>query len=777
MRSARPGDTDRAGTPVPHRYTPGVPDPPDRTRHLPHAAPPIIPATDLSGVTVLKRGRVYLLTDACGDVLPDPHGLGLYVGDTRVLSCLALLVGGAPPSVLRSDPGGADRGLIVLTNPDLRTETSDPPSAERPLARRSLGIIRERRVDGGLHERLTLDNWTDQPETLAIDLLLDADMADIFEVRGFVRSRRGLLGPIEVRGDEATFEYRGLDGRRLRTRVTAAGALIEPAPARLGAALRVRWLPLIEPGARLTLAWSILPDVPLPDTGGTETDREARLGDVAVAVDPFGPAAGRAGRTDLRSAASQDDPLVIHSDSPGFDRVLARGRADLDLLTTPGPGPGQRYLAAGIPWFSALFGRDAILAAFGALLVDPSLAADTLRTLASLQATADDPDRDAEPGKIPHEVRDGELARTGEVPFGRYYGSADATPLWLVLLGETFDWTGDLGLVEELWPNALAALDWMDRHGDLDGDGFIESRQRAPGGLLQHGWKDAPDAIRDRNGQVAEGPIALAEVQGYAYDARIRTARLARALDDPALARRLEQEAIHLRARFDAAFWVPERVTYALALDGRKRPMDAIGSNQGHALWSGIVSEDHAAAVAARLGGPGLASGWGLRTFAAGQPGYSPLGYHTGTVWPHDTAIAVAGLRRAGFDAQATRLAGELLEAALEFPGCRLPELFCGFGRDEVGAPVPYPVACSPQAWAAAAPPGILRELLGIRPDAAGHLLHLDRPVLPPGVTRLTVAGLRVGTARVDLRLVRTRRTTRVEVTNLAGHLAVTQRP
>ncbi|MHB8892949.1 MAG: amylo-alpha-1,6-glucosidase, partial [Candidatus Limnocylindrales bacterium] len=414
----------------------------------------------------------------------------------------------------------------------------------------------------------------------------------------------------------------------------------------------------------------------LPDTDGTRTDREARDGDVAVATSTFGPAAGGAGRTNLRSAASQDDPLVIHSDSPSFDRILARGRADLDLLTTPGPGPGQRYLAAGIPWFSALFGRDAVLAAFGALLVDPSLAADTLRTLASLQATADDPDRDAEPGKIPHEVRDGELARTGEVPFGRYYGSADATPLWLVLLGETFDWTGDLGLVEELWPNALAALDWMDRHGDLDGDGFIEYRRRAPGGLLQHGWKDAPDAIRDRNGRIAEGPIALAEVQGYAYDARIRAARLARALDDPALALRLEQEATHLRARFEAAFWVPERATYALALDGRKRPMDAIGSNQGHALWSGIVSEDHAAAVAARLAGPGLASGWGLRTFAAGQPGYSPLGYHTGTVWPHDTAIAVAGLRRAGFDAQATRLAGELLEAALEFPGCRLPELF-----------------------------------------------------------------------------------------------------
>lgn len=724
-----------------------MPDPAGLVRHLPHVAPSIIPATDLGGVAVLKRGSVFLLTDPFGDVVPDPRGLGLYVDDTRVLSCLVLLVGGERPSVLRPDPGGADRGTIVLTNPELRRDPGNNASPELPLARRSLGIARERRVDGGLHERLALDNYTDHPETPTVDLLLDADMADIFEVRGLVRPRRGHLGPIEVRGDEAAFEYLGLDGRRLRTRVTAAGARIEPAPPGVGAALRVRWRPKIEPGAQATLAWSILPEVL--------------------------EAAGHAGETSPQTPPGLRGPTDIRSDSPEFDRVVARGIADLDLLVTPGPSPGQRYLAAGIPWFTALFGRDAILASFGALLVDPSLAVDTLRVLASLQATADDPALDAEPGKIPHEVRNGEMARTGEVPFGRYYGSADATPLWLVLLGETFDWTGDLRLVEELWPNALAALEWVDRHGDLDGDGFIEYRRRAPGGLIQHGWKDASDAIRDRDGRVADGPIALAEVQGYAYDARVRAARLARALGDTALARHLEDEAGRLRARFDAAFWVPDRATYALALDGQKRPMDAIGSNQAHALWSGIVSESHAAAVAAHLAGPGLDSGWGLRTFAAGQPGYSPLGYHTGTVWPHETAIAVAGLRRAGFDAQATRLAGELLEAALSFPDGRLPELFCGFGRDEVGPPVPYPMACAPQAWAAAAPLAILRVLLGIRPCAADHRLDLERPVLPHGLTSLTVSGLRVGDARVDLRCHRRGGSTRVEIVAVTGELSV----
>ena len=683
-----------------------MPEPAGSASDPPDVASTIIPATDLGGAAVLKRGGVFLLANASGDVVRDSHGLGLYVSDTRMLSKLVLEVGGERPSVLRPDPGGSDRGTIVLTNPDLSCDPGDRPLAERSLARRSLGIVRERRIDRGLHERLSLANYTGRAETPTVDLLFDADMADIFEVRGLVRPRRGRFAPTEVRGDVAVFDYLGLDGRHLRTRVTAAGAQIEPAPRGTGAGMRARWRPEIPPGGRVTLTWSIQPDVAEGDIG------------------PASPSS-------RETPAGLLDAARIRSDSPGFDRVVARGIADLELLVTPGPGPGQRYLAAGIPWFSALFGRDAILASLGALIVDPGLAVDTLRILASLQATDDDPARDAEPGKIPHEVRGGEMARMGEVPFGRYYGSADATPLWLVLLGETYDWTGDLRLVEELWPHALAALEWMDRHGDVDGDGFIEYRRRSPDGLVQHGWKDALDAIRDRNGRIADGPIALAEVQGYAYDARVRAARLARALGDSPLAQHLEMEAQRLRARFEAAFWVPDRATYALALDGQKRPMDAIGSNQGHALWSGIVSEDHAAAVARQLAGSGLDSGWGLRTYAAGETGYSPLGYHTGSVWPHDTAIAVAGLRRAGFDLQASRLAGELLDAAQAFPDARLPELFCGFGRDELGSPVPYPEACAPQAWAAAAPLAILRVLLGLRPCAAERRLELERPRLP----------------------------------------------
>ncbi len=753
-----------------------MPEPTSRSFSLPHVAPAIVPATDLGRITALKCGSVILLADPSGDVVPDSRGLGLYVGDTRMLSCLVLLVGGQRPFVLRPDPGGAARGTIVLTNPDPCPEPGRNPAQEQPLAARSIAIVRERRVDSGLHERLALDNYTDHAVRPTVDLLLDADMADIFEIRGVVRTQRGHFSPIDVREGQADFEYRGLDGRTFRTRVTAAGVRIERAPRGAGAALRVRWRPKIEPRAQATLTWSIVPHISKADSGGDKGATRVAAADRAGLVAPGDAANGPGDRANRHAADGLCDATVIRSNSPAFDRVVARCIADLDLLVTPGPGPGQRYLAAGIPWFTALFGRDAILASFGALLVDPGLAVDTLRVLASLQATADDPAHDAEPGKIIHEVRSGEMAQTGEVPFGRYYGSADATPLWLVLLGETYDWTGDLGLVEELWPNALAALEWVEHHGDLDGDGFVEYRRRAPGGLVQHGWKDAPDAIRDRHGRVAGGPIALAEVQGYAYDARTRMARLARALGDTALAGRLDEEAGRLRARFEAAFWIPDRATYALALDGEKRPMDAIGSNQGHALWSGIVSEGHAAAVAGHLAGAGLDSGWGIRTFAVGQTGYSPLGYHTGTVWPHDTAIAVAGLRRAGFDVQATRLAGELFGAAQSFPDGRLPELFCGFARDEVGLPVPYPVACAPQAWAAAAPLAILRALLGIRPSASEHRLDLEHPVLPDGLTSLSLSGLRIGGARVDLRCHRRGGSTQIEVTAVTGELRVAVR-
>ena len=400
----------------------------------------------------------------------------------------------------------------------------------------------------------------------------------------------------------------------------------------------------------------------------------------------------------------------------------------------------------------------------------------TLEVLAARQAVVDDPWTDAEPGKILHEIRTGEMARTGELPFAMYYGSIDSTPLWLILLGETYDWTGDDDLVERLWPNALAALAWIDRFGDLDGDGFVEYQRRSERGLINQGWKDSVDAIRDRDGGTGEGPIALAEVQAYVHDAKRRMAHLARRRGETDLADRLGREADELKTRFNARFWVADKGFYAMALDGSKRPMDALASNVGQALWGGIVDKGRGAA-----GGRGphrAAAGFGLgcERMPWVSPATTPLGYHTGSIWPHDNALIVAGIKRYGFDLEASALAGRIFEAAQRFPDLRLPELYCGFDRTDVGVPVPYPVACSPQAWSAAASLLLVRTMIGARANAADRTLELIRPHLPTWLGKLTVTGLRVGDASVDLLFHRWRGTTSAEVLRKTGELEVTIR-
>ena len=368
------------------------------------------------------------------------------------------------------------------------------------------------------------------------------------------------------------------------------------------------------------------------------------------------------------------------------------------------------------------------------------------------------------------------MARAGELPHTPYYGSIDVTPLWLILLGETYDWTGDRELVDSLWPHALAALEWIDRWGDRDGDRFVEYERRSSRGLLNQGWKDSRDGIRDRAGVPAKTPIALAEVQGYVYDAKLRMAALARLRGEEGLAGQLEADSEALRVRFEDAFWVDDLAFYAIALDGEKRAVDGIASNAGHCLWSGIVSPERARLVAERLLAPGLFSGWGIRTYAAGQTGYNPIGYHTGTVWPHDTSLIVAGLKRYGFHDESNLLVGRMLEAAQQFPEFRLPELFCGFDRTNSAVPVPYPVACSPQAWAAGSVFLFLTSMLGLRPHAERRELELVRPELPDWLGKVTVSNLRVGDATVDLLFHRWRGTTSAEVLRKTGDISVTIR-
>jgi glycogen debranching enzyme len=464
------------------------------------------------------------------------------------------------------------------------------------------------------------------------------------------------------------------------------------------------------------------------------------------------------------------------SDHELFNLVIKRSVSDLRLLVNEGPGPAQRYIAAGVPWFATLFGRDALITAFQSLAFRPQIAVETLDVLAAYQATEVDDWRDAEPGKILHELRTGEMASTGELPHTPYYGSIDSTPLWLILLGATFDWTGDRELVDRLWPNALAALSWIDTYGDRDGDGLIEYERRSERGLMNQGWKDSHDAIRDRTGHLAVPPTALAEVQGYVFDAKRRLAALARVRGDDELAERLEREAEALRVRFEEAFWVEDQRYYAMAIDGEKRVADGIGSNAGQCLWTGIVAADRAKDVIDRLLQPELFSGWGIRTYASGQPGYNPIGYHTGTVWPHDTSLIAAGLKRYGYDDESNKLVSQVLEAAQRFPDYRLPELFCGFDKSDATTPVPYPVACSPQAWAAGASFLFLETMLGLRAHADRRELELTHPHLPDWLGKVTLTDLRVGDASVDLLFHRWRGTTSAEVLRKVGDVAVTIR-
>ncbi len=765
-----PGSAPPADVPTPA-------DPPTaaEVRFLPPRDRPITRATDLGSVQVLKHGNLYLLTDAFGDIHPDSRGMGLYKGDSRLLSCAVLRVGGERPVLLQGSVGGNFRGGVVMTNP---SADRNPDAKVHPLdevSGRTIGITRDRLIGSdGLQERIRVVNHAERPITARLELELGSDGADIFEVRGYPRHGRGRMLPVAVTDRRVTFRYDGLDDVRQSTHI----AFSDPADIAVStseersAEINLRWTIELEPGAIRDLGWTVWGTIRSASAAGDD----AATGRAELAA--LFPPAPRIAADEGAGAyhAWERGTAAVASDHELFNLVVKRSVSDLRLLMNDGPAAGERYLAAGVPWFATLFGRDALITAFQALPFRPQLAVETLTVLAAHQAVENDPSRDAEPGKILHELRTGEMARAGELPHTPYFGSVDSTPLWLVLLGATFDWTGDRAMLDRLWPNALAALAWIDDYGDRDGDGFVEYERRTDRGLVNQGWKDSSDAIRDRTGREAVAPIALAEVQGYVFDAKRRMAALARIRGDDALGARLDADAQVLRERFEAAFWVEDLRYYAMALDADKRQADAVASNAGHCLWSGIVAPERASDVADRLFQPALFSGWGIRTYAADQPGYNPIGYHTGTVWPHDTSLIAAGLKRYGFDEASNRLVGNVFEAAQRFADFRLPELFCGFDRAEATTPVPYPVACSPQAWAAGAPFLFLSTMLGLRAHADRGELELHHPHLPDWLGKVTLTDLRVGEASVDLLFHRWRGTTSAEVLRKVGDVAVTVR-
>jgi glycogen debranching enzyme len=750
-------------------------------RYLPARAVPIVKATDLGSVQVLKHGNRFLLTDSFGDIHPDSRGLGLYHGDTRVLACSVLRIGGIRPVLLQTSVGANYRGGIQMTNP---SADRNPDAKVHPLDElvgRTIGISRERLLGAeGVAERLKVVNHAARDSDVPVDLELGVDGADIFEVRGYPRPSRGRLLPVAVTDDRVTFRYLGLDDVERFTHV----AFSEPAESieavdqprsdgsDAGAAVRLRWTLRLGPGETRMLSWT---------TWSTDRSAPADLTDEPTRSsdhDAMFPAVPRVSADEGAAAyhAWERGTTAVVSDHELFNLVIKRSVSDLRLLVNEGPGEDQRYVSAGVPWFATLFGRDSLISAFQALAFRPQIAVEILEVLAAYQATEDDPRRDAEPGKILHELRTGEMARSGELPHTPYYGSVDSTPLWLILFGATFDWTGDRQMVDRLWPNAVAAMRWIDEYGDRDRDGFVEYERRSDRGLLNQGWKDSSDAIRDRDGKEAAPPIALAEVQGYVYDAKRRMARLAAVRGETDLAIRLDAEADQLATRFEQAFWMEDRRYYAIALDRDKRQADAIASNAGQCLWTGIVTPDRARDVMDRILRPEMFSGWGVRTLASGQPGYNPIGYHTGTVWPHDTSLIAAGFKRYGFDDATNRLVGQMMEAAQGFPDYRLPELFCGFDRTDAHTPVPYPVACSPQAWAAGSSFLFLETMLGLRAHADRHELELLHPHLPEWLGKVTLTDLRVGDASVDLLFHRWRGTTSAEVLRKVGEVAVTIR-
>jgi glycogen debranching enzyme len=693
---------------------------------------------------VLKHGEAFVVFDDRGDIAGALGTVeGLYVRGTRIVSRYELRFAGHRPLLLSANTQEDNAVFDAdLTNSDLLD------GDHLFLSREVIQINRMRFVwEGALYERILVRNFGEQPCRLSLTLEFGADFVDVFEVRGQHRARRGTTQTQIDSPARVTYTYEALD--RLRT---TTGFAFDPPPASLDREFATYALELEHDDCQRVFVRFGIAGENGTVFGAREFYRDLR-------------ASRRSMRATSAGAASAS------STNPIFNEIVRRSVSDTYMLVTNTlDGP---YPYAGVPWYSTPFGRDGLITAMMMLWADPSLAKGVLRFLAATQATEIDVTRDAEPGKILHEMRDGEMARLREVPFGRYYGSVDATPLFILLLGMYYERTGDLATVRELWPNALAALAWIDTYGDADGDGFVEYAQKSADGLSNQGWKDSQDSIFHADGSMAQGPIALCEVQGYVFGAKREAARLAEALGWGGQAMALRQEAEELRQHFEAAFWCEELSTYALALDGAKEQCRVRTSNAGHALLTGIASAERARRVAATMLSPASFSGWGVRTVAISSARYNPLSYHNGSVWPHDNGLIALGLARYGLKDAVLRIMTGLLDAATSLDLRRLPELFSGFDRRRRPSPTLYPVACAPQAWSSATIFALLQASLGVSVDQVAHKIRFDAPVLPSMLDDLTLRNLRLGDAEIDVRLQRSGNAIAVTVPRRVGDVQV----
>ena len=693
---------------------------------------------------VLKYGDTFAVFDRLGNIQSSGLGEhGLFCDGTRHLSELVVNLWNAPPLLLSST---IEPNNFLFTADLANLDVSQGHSVA--IHRGTLHLLRSRFLWRQVcYEELKLVNYGMQSLVVPLSIFFAADFADIFEVRGMQRKRRGRYLEPETGIDCVLLGYEGLDGITRRTRIHCTPSPIAVGPRKMSFSAE------LQPKEAVVFTFQTSCE------NGKDRSRSAAY-----------LQAMRSANGEMKVAATSF-PRVVSSNSR-FNDWIRRSRDDVQMMTIG--NREKHYPYAGVPWFSTVFGRDGIITALETLWIDPTLARGVLQFLADTQATEVDPENEAEPGKILHELRHGEMANLREVPFGRYYGTVDATPLFVMLAGAYYDRTGDRALIESLWPNIQAALEWMDEYGDVDGDGFVEYAAHGNKGLIQQGWKDSNDSVFHSDGAIAEPPVALCEVQSYVYGAKTAGASLSRALGDEATSLRLEAEAANLREKFERAFWCEELGIYALALDGKKRPCQVRASNAGHCLLTGIAGADRAQKLAKTLLEPYFFSGWGIRTLASNEARYNPLSYHNGSVWPHDNALIATGLAAYGFKKLAGKILLALLDASSAMELRRLPELFCGLEREGPGeGPTLYPVACSPQAWAAAAPFLLIQACLGLTLRGSDKRVVFERPCLPEGIPHLSIHGLRVGDASVDLMFERQGDTARVQVLEKQGEVDV----
>jgi glycogen debranching enzyme len=704
---------------------------------LPDSEPMLI--EDIGDALVIRERSTFLLTDAAGNINQgNRQGFGVYHADTRHLSTYSFSLNGVEPVVLLST---AELGFAmeqVLTNPYLIS------TGERTIQRGSYEIRRQRTVADVVEEVLRITNFDTHPVTLNALYKFGADFADIFDVRGYERERFGTLHDPVVGVQSISYKYTGIDDTDRTTEI-----VFDRPPDQIDATSALFRLEL-EPHGVASIRLAIV-----VDGLRNELARPGRFRSV------------RADHNEWRARCTQ-----IATDNEFFNRVLHQSLGDVRMLLSRGKD-GAEYPAAGTPWFDALFGRDSAITSMQTLAYQPDIARMTLQALANDQGDKLDPAHDEEPGKILHELRQDELSRAGELPYGPYFGSVDSTPLFLMLVADFFAWTGDLRFVRGLLPAIKLAFHWIDVYGDPTNTGYLSYEKRSAKGLVNQGWKDSWNAVAHENGTLAAPPVVLAEAQGYAYAARVRLAPILDQLGEPELATQLRKDAARLRSQFNKDFWMTAKDYYAMALDGEGRQVSSLSSNPAHCLWTGLIDPANAPPVAAQLLGDEMFTGWGIRTLERSNPRFNPIGYHVGSVWPHDNSIAAMGLKMYGFEDKVNAIATAMFDTAVTFPYFRLPELFGGDARSEHRSPVPYPVACRPQGWAAGSVPYITQAILGLNPNAATNSLRIVNPRLPRWLNWLQVRGLKVGSGTVSLNFHRTGSSTAVEVQKTTGNVDV----